>query len=870
MILLSQHKYTPTSGNGPFTYHWSSDNDCVSFDKPSGTVSSGHGFVTLIYVTDATCFAYGTDAVNLTLTDSNGCQTIHTFYPSDPCTTLTLTDISAGFNSVFFSIAASGGAPEYNFDWTVTPAGLFTVQVLDTSSNSTGASNIQLSPVLNSPKKPDSFTVTCTVTDQNGCIATKSRTFGIRGVQLDNITASADCIYSGNQIPMLFSPFKPLPIQQGFSAGPLRISYNFTNGCAPDWSTLKFTLPDTSIQYAVSTIPFPSVTFYGLKSTLFNNGVLIIPFTVLDCNGVGSNEAYITLTESDCNTSDTVCPLIVNNLCITDCEDVVTINLDGLILSPNCCDSNSIDWSTFEIVPGTPIDPATVEFNGATHTLTYTSNGSSNLADLIQWSIADALGNHSGVHTIQIARNCPADPACLDDCYYVSSNAVDQPLHVLLNDLGPNLVQSTLIITTPPTHGTAYVFDGDIYYTPFAAYEGTDTLIYSISDSNGNSCTANVTLNIAADGPAGTGNTIISCTSSNSITALINIPPIVDSSGRFDLVFQAYNNASDPLDLNDEIDVDIIVSGVTEASATLLVGSNYKTTVKSGTDNNWLTGDNFAQYLSPSTTLNSLDLITGQTIKFNKLLWAHAKGYTNTYSDPYKGGSTVLAAKEVTVRIKARSIANATESSFSSDIVEKVKRFSFEDTYHLTGGAENANGAGTWEWYGSVGTENRGETCNSGTCNEGANIACEYHNTGGSCNLASWYSQYTTMSSPAGLTCPDYGTAELKNLVRYKIVGSSEVVPSPIPFTTEAEMTTVINGIQSLWAAGYFSYNYFAGGSGGPYNYNVWGHQSGYINSQYLVASFPELEYFVLEYVTPGTCNEGKQVKCTTVSHIFF
>lgn len=854
MIQLSSHIYTPTTGVGPFTWQWSSSNPCVSFSYPSGTVDAGGSFETVIYVDSTTCFQYGIDSIVLTMTDSKGCSTPIMFYPTDPCDSLELTNIGRGPGEFDFSVTAFGGVPKYNFSWSVTPAGVFSPYVVPSLPSTNGFGTIHLTPLEPSTQQPTYFTIHVTATDANGCRRSTSQSFPLQGAYLHDVEFTADCIQPGNGIPKPFSLFKsgPInnqPIVRGFSAGPMVLTADANTTCMPDWSTLNFSLPDTDIQYNVHNTPLSTtVTFYGIKESSFQNNTMYIPFTVKDCKGALSNEAIIVLHKGECGTlTGGTCPLIVNNLCIQDCDPTFTINLEDLIISPNCCSTNGIDWSTFQIVPGTPADPATVEFNGATHTLTYTDNGSDLISDLIEWSISDTLGNNSGIKYIQIARKCPAPPSCTDDCYYASTNAVDFPLNVLGNDLGPNLKPSTLQITQIPDNGTAYVFDGDIYYTPFAGFEGVDTLMYKVYDSNGNYCTSLVTITVAADGPAGTGNNIITCSSPIPIYADIHVNPGVSLVGEFELVLTSYNDVDTPLDVDDEIDIDIIVSGTTEASATLLVGSDYTTTVKTGTDNNWLTDDNFAQYLN-SATLDAATLVTGQTITFNKHDWAWDKGYINTYEDTVHGGTTTLAAKEIVVRIKARSIANATESAFSSDIVEKVKIFAFEDTSHISGAADDSNNAGFWEPYSANPATPDACGCN-GNCGP-----CNYHSITAT-HLWSWYSDATP---PA---CTHYG---LKRIVTYKIVGSPEVTGQTIDFTTEAEILTALNGIQP-WGTNYHNWDYWTSGTN---DYNLWGHQAQYVSSKYLLASTPELDYFVIEYQEDS--DAGNQAKCTTVSHILF
>lgn len=865
MIKISSHSYKPTSGVGPFTYQWSSPNSCVYFDKPSGTVGSGSSFVTDIFVSDLTCFQFGVDLITLSLIDANGCQTNHTFYPTNPCNNLSITNIGQGPNEFDFSVTASGGDGNYNFDWSIKPDGLFAISTV--SAQGKDYQSIHITP-LNYGPKPTFFDITCVVTDYNGCKDSVTSRFPLSGVLLSNIVSESSCIEEGNETPSGFAKYdiKGNLLNKAVQAGPILLSaQSYAPGCEPDWSTISFALPDTSIQYKLSTNP-TAVTFYGIKKTLFKNGFLNIPFTVLDCKGAISNEAYITIYEAICGDNITGCPLIVNNLCITNCDTVFTINLEDLIKSPDCCSENSIDWTTFDILPGAPKLPATVEYNAGNHTITYTANGSTEIADLIRWGIKDALGNYSGIKTIQIARLCPQAPACTNDCYYVSQNAINHPLNVLVNDLGPNLKLDTLVISQIPEHGVAYVLDGDIYYTPFNDYEGVDTLKYKIFNYDGKYCEATVTLNIAENGPAGTGNSIVTCALPETITNDVEINGVY-SNGDFDIIFTAYKNDEEPLEDGDELDVTIVVDMVEIASATLIIGEDYTTLagVKTGTDDQWLTGTNYFSQFLTAGVLDKSTLVTGQVIKFNKKDWAWATGHINTYEDLEKGGTTQLNAESILVTMKARNVSLPLESVIKSGTVELVKIFAFEDTGHYSSDAPlaNANNAGTWEFI-TAGVPNKGP---AGTqypdhCDLiGTGVFCSYHNSS-TCNLATWYSQNGSGAYNKN------GSKESKKLIAFKQVDMPEENGLNDPFTTENDIISVLNNLSPTWTIpGYKAWDYWASGVN---NYGLWGHQAAYLHSDYMLSTEKELEYFIIEYTDPDTCNYQNRAKCTTVSHILF
>jgi hypothetical protein len=72
-------------------------------------------------------------------------------------------------------------------------------------------------------------------------------------------------------------------------------------------------------------------------------------------------------------------------------------------------------------------------------------------------------------------------------------------IDVLANDSDPDGNPVTLTQATVPAHGTASITGGKINYQPNQNYFGTDTFSYTISDGNGGSAGANVTVQIVND-----------------------------------------------------------------------------------------------------------------------------------------------------------------------------------------------------------------------------------------------------------------------------------------------------------------------------------------------------------------------------------
>lgn len=70
-------------------------------------------------------------------------------------------------------------------------------------------------------------------------------------------------------------------------------------------------------------------------------------------------------------------------------------------------------------------------------------------------------------------------------------------IDVLANDSNPNNDPLTISTVGNPSHGTASIFGNKVIYAPYSNYTGTDSFTYNISDGQGGSASALVTITIA-------------------------------------------------------------------------------------------------------------------------------------------------------------------------------------------------------------------------------------------------------------------------------------------------------------------------------------------------------------------------------------
>jgi hypothetical protein len=118
-------------------------------------------------------------------------------------------------------------------------------------------------------------------------------------------------------------------------------------------------------------------------------------------------------------------------------------------------------------------------------------------ADTFQYTITDLDGESAtALVTVTVL---PVDdvPAAGDDAFVVEEDSVANAFSVLGNDsLGD--APSLIAAASAPGHGVAAIVGGLILYTPDADYHGADAFTYTISDVDGQTSTATVTISVTS------------------------------------------------------------------------------------------------------------------------------------------------------------------------------------------------------------------------------------------------------------------------------------------------------------------------------------------------------------------------------------
>lgn len=92
-------------------------------------------------------------------------------------------------------------------------------------------------------------------------------------------------------------------------------------------------------------------------------------------------------------------------------------------------------------------------------------------------------------------------PTAIDDLFTVSENSSDNPLDVLANDRGDQLVLATVPDTTEAGGTLTQEADTRLVYSPPADYTGADRFEYSLEDANGSNASAVVDIVVQATEP---------------------------------------------------------------------------------------------------------------------------------------------------------------------------------------------------------------------------------------------------------------------------------------------------------------------------------------------------------------------------------
>ncbi len=215
------------------------------------------------------------------------------------------------------------------------------------------------------------------------------------------------------------------------------------------------------------------------------NGSDSFTYTISDGNG-GSATATISVTVTPVNDA----PVANNDTATTDEDTAVTI-------TPLANDTD-VEGDTLTIASATNGANGTVSVAVDNLSVTYTPAANYEGADSFTYTVSDGNGG-SATGSVSVTVNAVNDAPVANDDTATTDEDVAAVITTLANDTDVDGHTLTITAATNGTNGTVSVaVDGvSVTYTPNAEYSGADSFTYTISDGNGGSDTANVSVTVS-------------------------------------------------------------------------------------------------------------------------------------------------------------------------------------------------------------------------------------------------------------------------------------------------------------------------------------------------------------------------------------
>jgi hypothetical protein len=210
-------------------------------------------------------------------------------------------------------------------------------------------------------------------------------------------------------------------------------------------------------------------------------------YTISDGNG-GTDTATVTVNVSDPKNTD---PIAKDDSATTLEGQPVTLNTLSNDSDP---EGDTLTITNIE-TPANGTAVASADGQG----IIYTPNAGFVGTDSFTYTISDGNGGTAtATETIVVAAKPNLPPVAKDDSSATGCSAIT--IDVLANDSDPEDDMLNIISVTGASLGTAVASGGMIVYTPSntcgKGNTGTDTFSYTISDGNGNTASANVTVDV--------------------------------------------------------------------------------------------------------------------------------------------------------------------------------------------------------------------------------------------------------------------------------------------------------------------------------------------------------------------------------------
>jgi hypothetical protein len=211
-------------------------------------------------------------------------------------------------------------------------------------------------------------------------------------------------------------------------------------------------------------------------------GTTTITYTISDGTG-GTDTASVSVTVDPVNDAPVAAP---DTATIT--EDVPTT----LTVLPNDSDIDGDDLTVTDA--SSPDGSVTINSDG---TLEFTPTSDFTGTTTVTYTITDGEGG-TDTSTVTVTVTPVNDvPVAEDDTVTVSEDTVSATVDVLTNDSDVDGDDLTVLTASTPDGTVTVNSDGTLAFTPTSDLTGTATITYTISDGEGGTDSATVTVNVA-------------------------------------------------------------------------------------------------------------------------------------------------------------------------------------------------------------------------------------------------------------------------------------------------------------------------------------------------------------------------------------
>ncbi|WP_227498710.1 tandem-95 repeat protein [Synechococcus sp. PCC 7336] len=220
------------------------------------------------------------------------------------------------------------------------------------------------------------------------------------------------------------------------------------------------------------------------------NGSDSFTYAVSDGNG-GTDTATVTLTVDPINDD----PVAAGDSFSVDEDATLTVDAAADVLA----NDSDIDGDSLSAALVSDVSNGTLTLN-ADGSFEYTPDADFNGSDSFTYAVSDGNGGTDTATVTLTVDPVNDDPVAAGDSFSVDEDAtltVDAAAGVLANDSDIDGDSLSAALVSDVSNGTLTLnADGSFEYTPDADFNGSDSFTYAVSDGNGGTDTATVTLTV--------------------------------------------------------------------------------------------------------------------------------------------------------------------------------------------------------------------------------------------------------------------------------------------------------------------------------------------------------------------------------------